>query len=112
VVYERIVDPLLAAIKRELGAIVAKIHAPNDGRTTGPMEMGGSSAYVKELIEKLNFIKKDIFARFSIEDMTREWYVPSHRTLSASNYTIQVRLHRSLRDEHFRLAFFDRQTPG
>ena len=37
--------------------------------------MGSSSAYVKEITEKLAFVKTEILARLSIENVTREWFV-------------------------------------
>lgn len=70
VLVDRVVDPLLASMKRELGAIVAKIHSASP-----PVEMGGSSAYVQEIVEKLNFIKREVFARFRVEDASREWTI-------------------------------------
>ncbi|KAI0036874.1 Golgi transport complex subunit 5-domain-containing protein [Vararia minispora EC-137] len=84
IAYERVVDPLLGAIKRELSAIIAKIHVPSTVRDADSMEMGGSSPYVKELTEKLNFIKTEILCRFNIEDVTREW------TITIVRYIIKI----------------------
>ena len=77
-VYERIVDPLLAAVKRELGAIIARLHKVDFIAPADPISraMGGSSAYMKDLSDKLTFIKGEIFNRFNMGDITREWYVP------------------------------------
>ncbi|TFY76638.1 hypothetical protein EWM64_g7374 [Hericium alpestre] len=74
-VYAKIVDPLLAAIKRELGAIVARLHRIDFARPVDPMSagMGGSSYYVKELVEKLTFIKNEILSKFSVGETGREW---------------------------------------
>ncbi|KAI0044340.1 hypothetical protein FA95DRAFT_1497209 [Auriscalpium vulgare] len=72
-VYERIVDPLLAAFKVELNAILAKLHRES-AKAVDPMSsMGGGSAYIKEMVEKLTFIKTEVLSRFSIDEVTRGW---------------------------------------
>ena len=71
-IFDDIITPLLAAIRRELGAIVAKIHQ-SDITSSDPMSMGTSSPYLKELIEKLEFVKKEVLARFNVEGASREW---------------------------------------
>jgi len=103
-VYERIVDPLLAAVKRELGAIIARLHKMDFIAPADPISraLGGSSAYMKDLSDKLTFIKGEIFNRFNIGDITREWYVPPvfqlkrylevsiRRMLSIVRHTIKI----------------------
>ncbi|KAK0225711.1 Golgi transport complex subunit 5-domain-containing protein [Armillaria fumosa] len=74
--YERVVNPLLTAIRRELGAIISKMHRFDFGRSEDPMAgMGGSSLYMKDLVEKLAFIKTEIFIKFGIGDEKRAWCV-------------------------------------
>ena len=76
-IYGRIVGPILAAIKSESSAIIAKLHRESV-RSADPLsDMGGSSAYVKELTEKLAFVKSEVLARLSIENVAREWFVRS-----------------------------------
>lgn len=74
--FERIVDPLTTAIHRELGAIIAKLHRIDFAK---PLDsnagMGGSSLYIKELTEKLSFIKSEIVSRYSLGDYGRTWLV-------------------------------------
>lgn len=71
-------DPLLTAIRRELGAIIAKLHRIDFGKSVDPMSgMGGSSMYMKDLVEKLTFIKTEILAKFNIPEVSRSWLVPS-----------------------------------
>lgn len=73
--YRHIVDPLFAAIRSDCGAIIAKLHR-DPVRSADPLaDMGGSSAYIKEITEKLAFVKSEILARLSIEEVTREWFV-------------------------------------
>ncbi|KAH9166239.1 Golgi transport complex subunit 5-domain-containing protein [Lactarius sanguifluus] len=72
--YGRIVDPLLTAIKSESSGIIAKLHR-EPARSTDPLsDMGGSSAYVQELTEKLSFVKTEVLTRLgSTEGVAREW---------------------------------------
>jgi hypothetical protein len=73
--YRHIVNPLLSAIKSESSMIISKLHR-DQGRSADPLaEMGGSSAYVKEITEKLAFVKTEILARLAIEEVAREWLV-------------------------------------
>lgn len=73
--YKRIVDPLLAAIKTESSAIIAKLHR-EPARSADPLsDMGGSSAYVQELTEKLSFVKTEILTRLGTDGIAREWSV-------------------------------------
>jgi len=77
--YHRIVDPLLAAIKSESGAIIAKLHR-EPVRSADPLaEMGGSSTYVREITEKLAFVRTEILPRLLIEEVAREWFVNAYR---------------------------------
>ncbi|KAG7446461.1 uncharacterized protein BT62DRAFT_949336 [Guyanagaster necrorhizus] len=72
--YERIVNPLLTAIRRELSAIISKMHRFDFGRSADPIAgMGGSSLYMKDLVEKLAYIKTEIFSKFGIGDEKRAW---------------------------------------
>ncbi|KAK0195221.1 Golgi transport complex subunit 5-domain-containing protein [Armillaria mellea] len=74
--YEHIVNPLLTTIRRELGAIISKMHRFDFGRSADPMAgMGGTSLYMKDLVEKLAFIKTEIFSKFGIGDEKRAWII-------------------------------------
>ncbi|KAI9456296.1 Golgi transport complex subunit 5-domain-containing protein [Russula earlei] len=71
--YRRIVGPLLAAIKSESGAIIAKLHR-EPIRSAEPLaDTDGSSTYVKEITEKLAFVKTEILPRLLVEEVAREW---------------------------------------
>jgi hypothetical protein len=73
--YRHIVDPLLSVIKSESGVIISKLHR-DQGRSADPLaEMDGSSAYVKEITERLAFVKTEILARLTIEEVVRKWSV-------------------------------------
>ncbi|KIY53032.1 hypothetical protein FISHEDRAFT_63466 [Fistulina hepatica ATCC 64428] len=70
--YERILDPLVAAIRRELGAIITRLHRINFGTAVDPMSgMGGASLYMKDLVDKLSFIRTELLSKFSIAEAGR-----------------------------------------
>jgi hypothetical protein len=72
-VYERVVDPILTAIRRELGAIIAKLHRVD---FVDPMSgMGGSSFYLKDLVDKLSFVKAEVLSKFNVGEAGRTWFV-------------------------------------
>lgn len=76
--FERVVDPLLAAIRRELGAIIAKLHRMDFSNNVDPMAAmgGGPSPYMKDLIEKLAFVKNEVLAQYNAPEVSRQWYAP------------------------------------
>lgn len=73
--YERIVDPLLTSIRRELGAIIARLHRIDFAKSVDPMSGmgGGSSMYMKDLVDKLSFIKSEVLAKFNVGEAGRAW---------------------------------------
>jgi hypothetical protein len=73
--YERTVDPLLTSIRRELGAIIARLHRIDFDKSVDLMSGmgGGSSIYMKDLVEKLSFIRSEIFSKFNVGEAGREW---------------------------------------
>ncbi|RPD63802.1 hypothetical protein L227DRAFT_542790 [Lentinus tigrinus ALCF2SS1-6] len=73
--FDKIVDPLMAAIRRELAAITAKLHRMDFGATFDPAAAmgGGPSPYMKDLVEKLTFIKNEILAQYNVSDVSRQW---------------------------------------
>lgn len=72
--YQRLVDPVLTAIRRELGAIIAKLHRIDLNKASDPMAgMSGTSLYMKDLVDKLSFIKTEILSKFNVGDAGREW---------------------------------------
>lgn len=67
-------DPLIALVRREFAAIIARLHRidfsqPFDSLSDGG---GGPSLYMKDLAEKLNFIKVELLDRFDIGDIRRQ----------------------------------------
>lgn len=87
------------AVRRELSAVIAKLHRIDFAKSVDPMS-GGSSPYMKELTEKLAFIKAEIISRYDIDDSGWSWWVscllPSvftdhcHRKVSIVKYTIKI----------------------
>ncbi|KAG1865830.1 Golgi transport complex subunit 5-domain-containing protein [Suillus subalutaceus] len=84
VTYDSIVDPLLTAIRRELASIVSKLHRVDLQKVMDPMAgMAGPSLYMKDLADKLNYVKTQIFTNFS-SDVTQSW------VLSIVKYVIRI----------------------
>jgi hypothetical protein len=75
--YDQLVEPILTAMRRELGAIIARLHRIDFGKSADSMAGGGSSFYMKDLAEKLSFIKSEILSKYSVGEDGRAWYVYS-----------------------------------
>lgn len=66
-----------SSIRRDLGALIAKLHRVDFGKVVDPTSgMGGPSPYMKELVEKLSFVKTEVLNKFSIGEAGRAWSVP------------------------------------
>lgn len=65
------------AIRREVSSIISRLHRVDFGKTLDnlPPSMGGASAYMKELVDKLTFVRKEILSRYTLGDVTQEWSV-------------------------------------
>lgn len=67
-------DPLLAAIRRELGAIIAKLHRMDFSDSADRMGTGGGpSPYMKDLVERLSYIKSDVLCQFNVAEVNQDW---------------------------------------
>ncbi|OJA08043.1 hypothetical protein AZE42_08584 [Rhizopogon vesiculosus] len=83
-IYGCIVDPLLTAIRRELASIISRLHRVDLQKPPDPMTgMAGSSLYMKDLTERLNYVKTQIFVTFMTE-VTQSWM------LSIVKYVIRI----------------------
>ena len=66
----------MTAIRRELGAIIDKLHRVDFNRVVETVPgMGGPSFYMKDLVEKLTFIKTEVLSKFNLGDTSRSWFV-------------------------------------
>ena len=73
--FDAIVDPLLAAIRRELNSIIGRLHRVDLGQglnTAGALG-GGPSSYMKELVDKLAFIKNEVIAKYNVGEESHQW---------------------------------------
>ncbi|KAG6886258.1 hypothetical protein C0993_006668 [Termitomyces sp. T159_Od127] len=72
--YEHLMEPLMTTINWELSAIIVKLHRIDFGKDVDPASgMEGSSFYMKELMEKLSFIKAEILSKFAIGEDGNTW---------------------------------------
>ena len=69
--YDQIVDPLLGAIKKELAGIVSRLHRLDLQKAIDP-GISGTSLYMKDLVDKLNFVKTGLLSNFAPE-IVRPW---------------------------------------
>ncbi|KAG0708347.1 Golgi transport complex subunit 5-domain-containing protein [Suillus ampliporus] len=84
ITYDDIVDPLLTAVRRELASIVSRLHRVDLQKAMDPMAgMAGPSLYMKDLADKLNYVKAQIFINFTSE-VTQSW------VLSIVKYIIRI----------------------
>jgi hypothetical protein len=68
---------LATAIRRELGAIIARLHRIDFGKPVDSMTgmTGGPSLYMRDLLEKLALLKGEVLIRFNIGEDARSWSV-------------------------------------
>lgn len=71
--YEQLVDPIVTAMRRELGAIIARLHRIDFSKVSDAMAGGGASFYMKDLAEKLSFIKVEILSKYTVGDDGHTW---------------------------------------
>ena len=41
---------------------------------------GGASPYMKDLVEKLTYVKTEVLAQFNVPEVSREWYETLHHS--------------------------------
>lgn len=84
--FNQVVDPLLSAIRRELGAIIAKLHRIDFSDNADPTTSmgGGASPYIKDLSEKLNYVKSEVLPLFNITQVTQDWWVSRYAQLHSN----------------------------
>ncbi|KAG8988666.1 hypothetical protein FRB90_002602, partial [Tulasnella sp. 427] len=74
--YEKVTEPLLLAIRRDLASIAARLHRADFGKTFDPTAgPGATSAYMKDMVDKLTFVRNEILARFNVGDLMKTWLV-------------------------------------
>lgn len=83
---------------------------------------GGMSAYMKDMVDKLSFIRNEILARFNIGDLMKTWCVLVYRRVEMTTANIakpsyrfpgqppKARLYSEARHPDFCLARLARQT--
>ena len=77
--YLSVVTPLLQAIRRDLGAVIGKVHRIDFNVAAGA---GGSvtSAYMRELCDKVAFVRLQILALYRVSVLTKDWSVVLDQT--------------------------------
>lgn len=71
--YDCVINPLLAAIRNEIAAIISRIHRVDLQKSVDSMAgMTGPSLYMKDLVNKLDFVKASILSNFA-QEIARSW---------------------------------------
>jgi hypothetical protein len=106
--YLEVVEPLSLAMRRETSAIVAKMHRVDFGPEGAGLTAGGSSPYMKDLADKVSYLRVEVLGALRVGELMKEWcaasldhsvasvIVPS-RVLDLARHIVQVFvLHASL----------------
>ncbi|CAE6466205.1 unnamed protein product [Rhizoctonia solani] len=75
---EGISEPLLSAIRRDLGLVLARMHRVDFSKSFEAMVPGmggGASTYMKELAAKLGFLRNEVFSKFSVNEVVQDWTI-------------------------------------
>ncbi|KAL5632004.1 hypothetical protein ACGC1H_000132 [Rhizoctonia solani] len=75
---EGISEPLLGAIRRDLGLVLARMHRVDFSKSfeaMAPGMGGGASTYMKELAAKLGFLRNEVFSKFSVNEVVQDWTI-------------------------------------
>lgn len=87
-VYTRYSEALLVAIRREFSAIVCRLHRVDYSKLADPMSEGGmgggSSPYMKDLMDKMTFVRVEILAPYNVGPLKKDWSVIGHRSMPFS----------------------------
>lgn len=54
--------------------IVARVHRIDFGGMDGTSQgMGGSSLFLKELAEKLSYVRREVLSKYNVGELGQEW---------------------------------------
>lgn len=111
--YNRLMEPIMTAVRRELGAIIDKLHRVDLARIVDSAPgMGGPSFYLKDLVEKLSFIKTEVLSKYNLGDAGRSWLVLFCCFCSSSfDRFSKGCIHRQVCDQNFRITRVYSKTP-
>ncbi|KAG8858013.1 hypothetical protein FRB96_005504 [Tulasnella sp. 330] len=74
--FDKIAEPLLLAIRHDLTAISSRLHRVDFGKAFDPEAgVGGPSLYMRDMVDKLTFVRDEILGRFVVGDLGKTWVV-------------------------------------
>lgn len=75
--YVKHTTTLLSAIRREFSNSIARLHRVDYSKQSDPASviLGGSSPYMKDLQERMTFVRLQILAPYNVGGLKKEWYV-------------------------------------
>lgn len=65
-----VTTPLFAAIRREVAAIIARMHRTGYNK---PLDPTTTSVFMQDLSDKLGYIRRQILAPLRIGELSKEW---------------------------------------
>jgi hypothetical protein len=51
-----------------------------------PQGMGGSSMFLKELAEKLSYVRREVLSKYNVGELGQEWYVDLKQSYDTSKW--------------------------
>ncbi|KIL68918.1 hypothetical protein M378DRAFT_70503 [Amanita muscaria Koide BX008] len=82
--YKSLIEPISTGIRREIGAILSRLHRVDLGKPMDPTSGLGANLYIRDLSEKLSFIKTEILSRYNLDEANRTW------AISICNFTVKT----------------------
>jgi hypothetical protein len=82
-IYGNVTTALDVSIKREISNVLARIHRVDFAKSVDPMRMSGGSGgspYIKDLADRLTFLRTEVLGRFEMGEFRDEWSVLSLRS--------------------------------
>jgi conserved oligomeric Golgi complex subunit 5 len=74
--FESITQPIMSGLRRDLGAIISRMHKLDFGKGLDEsISIDGTNMYMKNLSERLVFIRNDVLLPINTGDTNKERYV-------------------------------------
>ncbi|CAG8591609.1 15706_t:CDS:10, partial [Acaulospora colombiana] len=71
--FSRITDPLLSSIRLDISSIISRVHRIDFAEEVDPMaEMGGTSGYLKELADKLAYVRTEVLSKYNLGELGQD----------------------------------------
>jgi conserved oligomeric Golgi complex subunit 5 len=108
----RITEPLLSSIRLDISSIISRVHRIDFSVEIDPMAhgMGGPSGYLRELADKLAYIRTEVLSKYNIGELGQEWYVTPFFVLQVLNSFHQGSRNCTPHSENISFEYFHHQA--